>query len=133
MPPRRAWRRAARLRSGTPGASSRGWGTERPGLAATGAQPRPQDVGGLLGEGGAALLAALAGAAHVCARAKGDVFAAQPGELGDAQPGLDGEQHQGMVTLTCPGCAVWTGQQCLDLTAGEVGDHGGVVALLWDG
>jgi hypothetical protein len=70
-------------------------------------EPGSEDVCGLGGERGDAVLAALAVAGDVCADAEMDVGDRQAGEFGDAQPGLDREQQQCAVAAPGPGVRVW--------------------------
>lgn len=60
--------------------------------------PGAQHGDGVGGKGHDSLLAALAGAGQVRARAEGDIAAVEAGELGEPQSGLNREAQQGAVT-----------------------------------
>src|SRR5437879_2136952 len=77
-------------------------------------EPGPQDLGGLGGERGGPVLAALAVAADVRPGPEVDVLSPQARELGDPQPGLDVEQEQGRVAAAVPGPAAGCRGQRVD-------------------
>jgi hypothetical protein len=81
------------------------------GLALAFLQPLAQDGDALAGEGGAALLAALAAAAHVrAARGQHGVADAQADQLGETQAGLERELQERVVAAAEPASAVGGGK-----------------------
>ena len=75
------------------------------------------------------ILAALAAASYMGARAEHDIAAAQLYQLGDPEPGLHAEMKKGPIPPPVPRRQVGGGEQRLDLLAVEVIDHALLVAL----
>jgi hypothetical protein len=109
-------------------------GAEQRLLAVSGplVQPGFEDLEGVAGERGDALLASFAVAGDVCAGAQVKVCAAKPDEFGDAQTGLDRDRDQGVVSSSGPGGGVGRGEQRGGLWIGEVVDQGPLEPFGWD-
>src|ERR1700752_1965766 len=91
-------------------------------LGGTLAEPLGQDSDRFLAEWGTALFPALALAAEVSPRAKGDVVASQANEFGHPQPCLDGHHQQGPIPAAYPGRLVGRPSQRVNLLRCEVLD-----------
>ena len=92
-----------------------------------------QDAGGVAGQRGAAVLAALAAAVDVRSGAEVGVMDGEAGDLGDPQPGLGCQDEERVVTAAVPGRLVGRGEDRVELGGGEVADDGGGGALGLDG
>ena len=76
-----------------------------------------------------AILAPLASAPDVGARAENDIAAVDVDQLGDPEPGLHAQMQKGPVPSSVPGRQVGSGEKRLDLLAVEVVDHALLVTL----
>ena len=80
-----------------------------------------------------AILAPLAAAPDVSARAENDIAAAEIDQLGHPESGLHKQLQKGSVPSSVPGRHVGGGEKSLDLLAVEVIDHALLVALRGQG
>lgn len=85
-------------------------------------QPPSQHGPGRLGQGCAALLAALADDTQVTAVALGEVVARQPRHLGQPETGLHGGEDERVVAPSRPGAPVRRREQDVDLVTREKAD-----------